>query len=137
MVYDFGGGKFEVSVVTITNKGFEVRDTAGIVHYGGEDLTSKIVEHCCSEFQRKTKYNIRTNPRSMRRLRTQCERIKKVLSTEISSSIEIDSLGDGKDYYSTLTRVRFEEICQESFISTITFVEKVLKNSKLSPSQID
>ena len=130
-------GTFDISVLSIEDGIFEVKATAGDTHLGGEDFDNRLVSHFAQEFKRKHKKDLTGNPRAMRRLRTACERAKKTLSTATQSSIEIDSLFEGVDFYSSLTRARFEELCGDLFRNTITPVEKVMKDAKLSKNQID
>ena len=137
LIYDLGGGTFDISVLSIEDGIFEVKATAGDTHLGGEDFDNRLVSHFAQEFKRKHKKDLTGNPRSMRRLRTACERAKRTLSSATQSSIEIDSLFEGVDFYSSLTRARFEELCGDLFRNTITPVEKVMKDAKLSKNQID
>ena len=130
-------GTFDISILSIEDGIFEVKATAGDTHLGGEDFDNRLVSHFAQEFKRKHKKDLTGNPRAMRRLRTACERAKRTLSSATQSSIEIDSLFDGVDFYSSLTRARFEELCGDLFRNTITPVEKVMKDAKLSKNQID
>ena len=130
-------GTFDISVLSIEDGIFEVKATAGDTHLGGEDFDNRLVSHFAQEFKRKHKKDLTGNPRAMRRLRTACERAKRTLSSATQSSIEIDSLFEGVDFYSSLTRARFEELCGDLFRNTITPVEKVMKDAKLSKNQID
>jgi len=137
LIFDLGGGTFDVSLLTIDDGIFEVKATAGDTHLGGEDFDNKLVEFCANDFQKRNSgVNIRSNPRSMRRLRSSCERAKRTLSSASQSSIEIDSLYDGIDYNITISRARFEELCMDYFRGTINPVERVLKDSGLSKGQI-
>ena len=137
LIYDLGGGTFDISILNIEDGVFEVKATAGDTHLGGEDFDNRLVSHFSQEFKRKHHKDINDNPRAMRRLRTACERAKRTLSSATQSSIEIDSLFEGVDFYSSLTRARFEEICGDLFRNTILPVEKVLKDANLSKNQID
>jgi L1 cell adhesion molecule like protein len=130
-------GTFDISVLSIEDGIFEVKATAGDTHLGGEDFDNRLVSHFAQEFKRKHKKDLTGNPRAMRRLRTACERAKRTLSSATQSSIEIESLFEGVDFYSSLTRARFEELCGDLFRNTITPVEKVMKDAKLSKNQID
>ena len=130
-------GTFDISVLSIEDGIFEVKATAGDTHLGGEDFDNRLVSHFAQEFKRKHKKDLTGNPRAMRRLRTACERAKRTLSSSTQSSIEIDSLFEGVDFYSSLTRARFEELCGDLFRNTILPVEKVMKDAKLSKNQID
>ena len=137
LIFDLGGGTFDVSLLSIEDGVFEVKATAGDTHLGGEDFDSRIVNHFVTEFKRKQKCDITKNARSMRRLRTACERAKRTLSSATQTTIEIDSLFDGKDLFSSLTRARFEELCSDLFRDTLNPVEKVLKDAKMTKRDID
>merc|ERR1711871_1352035 len=104
LIFDLGGGTFDVSLLTIEEGMFEVKATAGDTHLGGEDFDNRMVNHFVQEFKRKHKKDITGNPRSMRRLRTACERAKRTLSSSTQTSIEIDSLFEGVDFFSSITR---------------------------------
>merc|ERR1719440_2356513 len=109
LIFDLGGGTFDVSLLTIEDGIFEVKATAGDTHLGGEDFDNRLVNHFTAEFKKKYKKDISGNARSLRRLRTACERAKRTLSTSTQASIEIDSLFEGIDFYTSITRARFEE----------------------------
>ena len=136
MIYDLGGGTFDISILTIEGGIFEVKATAGDTHLGGEDFDYRLVAHCAKEFKRKYNKDIMTNARAMSRLRTACERAKRTLSSSTQTSVEIESLFEGQDFFTTLTRARFEELCMDLFRGTIEPVEKVLKDAKMSKGQI-
>jgi len=136
LIFDLGGGTFSVSLLTIEDGIFEVKATAGDTHLGGEDFDNRLVQHFSQEFKRKYKKDISTNPRSLRRLRTACERAKRTLSSSTQTSIEIDSLYEGIDFYTSITRARFEEINSDLFRKVIEPVEKVLNDAKLDKSSI-
>ena len=137
LIFDCGGGTFDVSLLTIDDGVFEVKATAGDTHLGGEDFDTRLMEHFMKEFKRKTKIDILGNKRAMRRLRTACERAKRTLSSTASTTIEIDSLADGADFNTSITRARFEELCMDLFRKTMEPVERVLQDSKMSKGQID
>lgn len=137
LIFDCGGGTHDVSLLSIEDGIFEVKATAGDSHLGGEDFDNMLVEHFCQEFKRKHKKDIRSNPRSIRRLRTSCERAKRTLSSSTQASIEIDSLYDGIDFMTTITRARFEELCADIFKKTMDPVEKVILDSKISKNNVD
>ncbi|CCF60540.1 hypothetical protein KAFR_0K01860 [Kazachstania africana CBS 2517] len=137
LIFDLGGGTFDVSLLSIDEGIFEVKATAGDTHLGGEDFDNRLVSHLANEFKRKNKKDITTNQRSLRRLRTAAERAKRALSSSSQTSIEIDSLYEGIDFYTSLTRARFEELCADLFRSTLEPVERVLRDSKLDKSQIN
>ncbi|CAG8683324.1 10500_t:CDS:2 [Rhizophagus irregularis] len=136
LFFDLGGGTFDVSLLIIEEGIFEVKAVAGDNHLGGEDFDNRLVNHFVQEFKRKFKKDISSNARAVRRLRTACERAKRTLSTSIKASIEIDSLYEGIDFYTSLTRTRFEELNQDLFNSTMEPVEKVLRDSKIDKSQV-
>jgi heat shock protein 1/8 len=131
-----GGGTFDVSILTIEDGIFEVKSTAGDTHLGGEDFDNRMVNHFVAEFKRKHKKDLATNPRALRRLRTACERAKRTLSSSTQASIEIDSLFDGIDFYTTITRARFEELNADLFRNTMEPVEKAIRDAKMDKSQI-
>lgn len=136
LIFDLGGGTFDVSCLTIEDGIFEVKSTAGDTHLGGEDFDNRMVNHFVQEFKRKHKKDITQNKRALRRLRTACERAKRTLSSSTQASIEIDSLFEGIDFYSTITRARFEELNADLFRSTLEPVEKALRDAKMDKSQI-
>ncbi|VEU22854.1 DEKNAAC103926 [Brettanomyces naardenensis] len=137
LIFDLGGGTFDVSLLSIEDGIFEVKATAGDTHLGGEDFDNRLVTHFSNEFKRKYHKDLTSNQRALRRLRTACERAKRVLSSSAQTSVEIDSLYEGVDFYTSITRARFEELCSDMFRSTLDPVEKVLADSKLDKSQID
>ncbi|KAK6992847.1 Hsp70 protein-domain-containing protein, partial [Favolaschia claudopus] len=131
-------GTFDVSLLTIEEGIFEVKATAGDTHLGGEDFDNRLVNHFAQEFKRKNKKDLFSNLRALRRLRTACERAKRTLSSAAQTSIEIDSLFDGIDFYTSLTRARFEELCQDLFCSrTLEPAEKALRDSKIEQANVD
>lgn len=107
LIFDLGGGTFDVSLLTLDGGVFEVKATAGDTHLGGEDFDNKIVDYCAAEFLKKHRIDIRNNARALRRLRTQCEKAKRILSSSAQTSIEVDSLADSQDFSMTLTRAKF------------------------------
>jgi heat shock protein 1/8 len=137
LIFDLGGGTFDVSLLTIDDGIFEVKATAGDTHLGGEDFDNRMVNHFVQEFKRKHKKDFTANPRAMRRLRTACERAKRNLSSSANAQIEIDSLFEGVDFYSSITRARFEDLCADLFRGTIEPVEKVLRDAKADKSSVD
>ncbi|KAF3990820.1 hypothetical protein FT663_00633 [Candidozyma haemuli var. vulneris] len=136
LIFDLGGGTFDVSLLSIEDGIFEVKSTAGDTHLGGEDFDHRLVNHFVNEFKRKNKKDLSSNQRALRRLRTACERAKRTLSSSAQTSIEIDSLYEGVDFYTSITRARFEELCQDLFRSTLDPVEKVLRDAKVDKSQV-
>lgn len=137
LIFDLGGGTFDVSLLTIDEGIFEVKATAGDTHLGGEDFDNRMVNHFVQEFKRKYKKDLSDNPRALRRLRTACERAKRSLSSATQTTIELDSLYEGIDYMTSITRARFEELNMDLFRQCMDPVEKVLKDAKLDKSGID
>jgi L1 cell adhesion molecule like protein len=137
LIFDCGGGTFDVSILTIEDTIFEVKATAGDTHLGGEDFDTRICQHFMEEFKRKHKKDLSDNKRAMRRLRTAAETAKRTLSAATTANVELDSLYDGIDFITTITRAKFENLCDDLFRKTMDPVEQVLRDSKLSKSQID
>ncbi|NP_001304254.1 heat shock cognate 70 kDa protein 2 [Vigna radiata] len=137
LIFDLGGGTFDVSLLTIEEGIFEVKATAGDTHLGGEDFDNRMVNHFVQEFKRKNKKDISGNPRALRRLRTACERAKRTLSSTAQTTIEIDSLYEGIDFYSTITRARFEELNMDFFRKCMEPVEKCLRDAKMDKRSVD
>ncbi|KAL2321486.1 hypothetical protein Fmac_025865 [Flemingia macrophylla] len=136
LIFDLGGGTFDVSLLTIEEGIFEVKATAGDTHLGGEDFDNRLVNHFVAEFKRKHKKDMSSSARALRRLRTACERAKRTLSSTSQTTIEIDSLFEGIDFYSSITRARFEELNMDLFRKCMEPVEKCLRDSKLDKSQV-
>lgn len=136
LIFDLGGGTFDVSLLVIEDGIFEVKATAGDTHLGGEDFDNRMVDYFVQEFKKKTKNDPTSNPRALRRLRTACERAKRTLSTATQTSIEIDSLHDGSDFYTTITRARFEELNGDLFRKCMEPVEKVMVDAKIDKGRI-
>ncbi|CAM6048675.1 unnamed protein product [Sphagnum compactum] len=136
LIFDLGGGTFDVSLLTIEEGIFEVKSTAGDTHLGGEDFDNRMVNHFVQEFKRKYKKDISGNARALRRLRTACERAKRTLSSTAQTTIEIDSLYEGVDFYSTITRARFEELNMDLFRKCMEPVEKCLRDAKMDKGQV-
>ncbi|XP_053602168.1 major heat shock 70 kDa protein Ba-like [Plodia interpunctella] len=137
LIFDLGGGTFDVSILTIDEGSlFEVKATAGDTHLGGEDFDNRLVNHLADEFKRKYKKDLKTNPRALRRLRTSAERAKRTLSSSTEATIEIDALHEGLDFYTRVSRARFEELNSDLFRGTLEPVEKALKDAKLDKSSI-
>lgn len=136
LIFDLGGGTFDVSILSIEEGIFEVKSTAGNTHLGGEDFDNIIVDHFVEEFKRKYKKDMSANKRALRRLRTACERAKRTLSSSTQTSIEIDSLFEGIDFYTSLTRAKFESLNSGLFESTKQPVEKALRDAGLSRGQV-
>jgi len=136
LIFDLDGGTFDVSILTIEDGIFEVKSTAGDTHLGGEDFDNRMVNHHIGEFKRKFKKDISDNKRAVRRLRTACERAKRTLSSSTQASIEIDSLYEGIDFYTQITRARFEELCADLFRGTLEPVEKSLRDARMDKGVI-
>jgi heat shock protein 1/8 len=136
LIFDLGGGTFDVSLLSIDDGVFEVKATAGDTHLGGEDFDNRMVDHFIKEFKTKYKKDLTTSDRAMRRLRTACERAKCTLSASPRATIEIDSLFEGVDFNSSITRARFEDLCGDYFRNCIGPVEQVLRDSKMAKSDV-
>ncbi|KIK16376.1 hypothetical protein PISMIDRAFT_15857, partial [Pisolithus microcarpus 441] len=136
LIFDLGGGTFDVSLLTIEEGIFEVKATAGDTHLGGVDFDNRLVDHFVQVFKRKHKKDISSSPRALCRLRTACERAKRALSTASRTTIEIDSLLEGIDFCTSITRAFFEELCQDLFRRTLEPIEKVLRDSRTDKAQV-
>merc|ERR1712243_135353 len=136
LIYDLGGGTFDVSILTIEDGIFEVKSTSGNTHLGGEDFDNRMVDHFAQEFKRKHKEDMQSNKRALRRLRTACERAKRTLSASAQATIEIDSLFEGIDFYTSITRARFEDLCADLFRGTLEPVEKSLRDAKMDKANV-
>ena len=136
LIFDLGGGTFDVLILTIKDGIFEVKSTAGDTHLGGEDFDNRLVNHFVQEFKRKYKKDIAVNKRALRRLRTACERAKRTLSSSTQASIEIDSLFEGIDFYTSITRACSEELCADLFRGTLEPVEKSLRDAKMDKGSV-
>merc|ERR1711913_102628 len=136
LIFDLGGGTFDVSILSIDGGIFEVKSTAGDTHLGGEDFDNRMVDHFVSEFKRKHKKDLSGNKGALRRLRTACERAKRTLSASAQANIEIDSLFEGIDFYTSITRARFEELCSDLFKGTLEPVGKAMRDAKMDKSSI-
>merc|ERR1712038_610824 len=137
LIFDLGGGTFDVSLLTIEEGIFEVKATAGDTHLGGEDFDNRMVEYFLQDFKCRHRKDMSKNQRSLRRLRTACERVKRTLSSSTQAHIEIDSLFEGIDFNSTITRARFEDLCMDQFKKCMDPVEKVLRDAKISKGQVN
>jgi len=137
LVFDLGGGTFDTSILSIDDGVFEVKATAGDTHLGGEDIDNILVEYFASDFKRKNKVDLRNSARSLRRLKSECEKAKRNLSSSLRTTIELDSLYEGIDYNSSLSRAKLESLCGTLFQKCLVPVEKVLRDSKFSKSDID
>jgi len=136
LIFDLGGGTFDVSLLTIDDGIFEVKATNGHTHLGGEDFDNVLVDYCIAEYKKQTGINIKDNARAMRRLRTQCEKTKRILSSAHQSEIFCDTLAEGEDFSTSITRAKFEELCLPLFRKCMPPVEQALKDAGLGKSQI-
>merc|ERR1711998_131417 len=137
LIFDLGGGTFDVSLLTIEDGIFEVKATAGDTHLGGEDFDNRIVDFCIQDFKRKNRgKDLAGNQRALRRLRTQCERAKRTLSSSTQATIEIDSLFDGIDFSCSLSRARFEELNMDYFRNSMGPVEKCMRDSGIDKKNV-
>ena len=137
LIYDLGGGTFDVSLLHIQGGVFTVKATAGDTHLGGQDFDTNLLDHFKKEFTRKTKKDISGDARALRRLRTACERAKRTLSNATQTTVEIDSLFDGEDFNANITRARFEDLNQKAFAGTLDPVSQVLKDASIDKSKVD
>jgi len=136
LIFDSGGGTFDVSLLTIEDGVFEVRATGGNGHLGGEDFDNRLVDYAAEEFRKKYKVDIKDNARALRRLRTACEKAKRALSGSTQAAIEVDSLAEGNDLNLTITRAKFESMCDDLFRKHMAPVEQVLRDAKMSKADV-
>jgi len=137
LIFDLGGGTFDVSLLTIEEGIFEVKSTAGDTHLGGEDFDNRMVDYFLADFKKRYKKDMSGNQRSLRRLRTACERAKRTLSSSTQAHLEIDSLFDGVDFNATITRARFEDLNMDYFKKCMDPCEKVLRDAKIAKAGVD
>lgn len=137
LIFDLGGGTFDVSLLCIDDGIFEVKSTAGDTHLGGEDFDNILMKYFIDEFKRKNKVDLSDNKRALRRLKTSCERAKRCLSSSNTATIELESLHDGIDFFSNISKARFESLCMNLFTKCISPVTKVLQDAGVSKSQVD
>mmetsp|Transcript_9434 Transcript_9434/g.24281 ORF Transcript_9434/g.24281 Transcript_9434/m.24281 type:complete len:619 (+) Transcript_9434:261-2117(+) len=137
LVFDLGGGTFDCTILTLDEGIMEVKATTGDTHLGGEDFDHRLVYHFVAEFSRKNPdTDITSDPRAMRRLRSACERAKRSLSASVTASVELDSLHKGIDFFSSISRARFEEMNMDFFVRCIEMVEAVLADARISKGEI-
>ena len=136
LIFDMGGGTHDVTLLSIDDGVFEVKATAGDGHLGGEDFDLRMVEYCCQEYQKKYKEDISRNMKVRRRLQNSCEKAKRTLSTSMNATVEVDALYDGNDFSITITRAKFEQLCEDLFKKGITPVDQVMKDAKWSKDMI-
>uniref|UniRef100_A0A6C0ACT8 Uncharacterized protein n=1 Tax=viral metagenome TaxID=1070528 RepID=A0A6C0ACT8_9ZZZZ len=137
LVVDIGGGTADYSVLNLDDGIFEVKATSGLPFLGGEDFDNVLVNHFVQEFKRKFKKDPSSNKRAMRKLKTHCERVKRTLSASASANLEIDSFFEGVDFFTQITRARFEDLCGSLLRQCLDPIDKVMVDSKLSKSDID
>ena len=136
LIFDLGGGTFDVSLLSIDDGIFEVKATAGDTHLGGEDFDNILMKYFIDEFKRKHKVDISENKRALRRLKTACERAKRTLSSSASASVELESLYEGIDFFTSITKARFESLCMNLFQKCINPVTRVLQDAGISKSNV-
>jgi heat shock protein 1/8 len=136
LIFDLGGGTFDVSLLAIEEGIFEVKATNGHTHLGGEDFDNKLVDYCMADFKKKTGIDIMGNARALRRLRTQCEKAKRILSSAHQAPIECETLAEGEDYNTNISRAKFEELCMDLFRKCMPPVENVLKDAGVGKGQV-
>ncbi|XP_065210464.1 heat shock 70 kDa protein cognate 4-like [Planococcus citri] len=137
LIFDLGGGTFDVSILTIQEGVFEVKATGGDTHLGGEDFDNRMVDYFVHEFQRKHRRDLSQNWRALCRLRTACEQAKRTLSSSKMARIEVDSLCDGIDFYTSISRAKFEELNIDFFQNAMAHVENVIQDANINKTQID
>ena len=137
VIFDLGGGTFDVSLLTVEDGIFEVKATSGDTHLGGGDFDNRIVDWAVTEFQKKHRIDIRSNAKALARVRLAAERVKKTLSISTQATLEVDSVADGIDMQVVLTRAKFETLCDDLFRKTLGPVEQVLRDSKFSKADVD
>ena len=136
LIFDLGGGTFDVSLLAIEEGIFEVKSTNGHTHLGGEDFDNKLLAYCINDFKKKSKIDVSDNKRAMRRLRTACEKAKRILSSATQAPIECEALAEGEDYNTNISRAKFEELCMDLFRQCMPPVENVLKDAEISKGQV-
>jgi len=136
LIFDLGGGTFDVSLLMIEDGIFEVKATNGHTHLGGEDFDNRLVDFCMADFKKKTGIDIHGNARALRRLRTNCEKAKRILSSAHQAEIECETLAEGEDYNCTISRAKFEELCIDLFRKCMPPVENVLKDADCGKGQV-
>ncbi|XP_026331371.1 heat shock cognate 71 kDa protein-like isoform X1 [Hyposmocoma kahamanoa] len=137
LIFDLGGGTFDVSVLTIEEGIYEVRATAGDTHLGGEDFDTRMVEYCLSEFEKEHDIDLSEDKKARIRIKNQCERAKRILSTAMQASIDIAGLHEGEDFHINFTRAQFEELNRDHFEKTLAPMEKALRDAKIDKADIN
>jgi L1 cell adhesion molecule like protein len=137
LIFDLGGGTFDVSLLSLEDGLFEVKATNGHTHLGGEDFDNRLVSYCVNEFKRKTSIDLTLNPKALRRIRVACEKAKRALSASTQATIDIDALIDGEDLNTIITRSKFEDLCMDLFMQCIPPLENVLHDAKMSKADVN
>ena len=137
LIFDLGGGTFDVSLLSLEEGLFEVKATNGHTHLGGEDFDNRLVEYCAGEFRRKYSIDLKENAKALRRVRAACEKAKRALSAATQATVDIDALMDGQDLNVTITRSKFEDLCIDLFKKCLPPLENVLRDAKMSKSEIN
>lgn len=137
LVFDLGGGTFDVSLLSIEDGIFEVKATAGDTYLGGTDFDSRLIAYCVQDFKKRYRKDLTSNHKALSRLKIQCENAKRTLSTTSQTTIDLDSLHDGIDYSVSITRAKFEQLCADLFKNTLDPIEKVLQDAKMSKDRVD
>jgi molecular chaperone DnaK (HSP70) len=137
LVFDLGGGTFDVTLLSIDHGVFEVKATSGNTHLGGEDFDQRLMEYCMSQFKRQSGLDISDDKRAIQRLRKQCEMAKRTLSSQTSATIDCEALSGGVDFSTTISRAKFEELNLDLFKKTMAPVTQVLKDAGMSKSDLD
>jgi L1 cell adhesion molecule like protein len=136
LIFDLGGGTFDVSLLSIDDGIFEVKATAGDTHLGGEDFDNMLMKYFIDEFKRKHKVDLSDNKRSLTRLKTACEKAKRTLSSSSSATLELESLFEGIDFFTSISKARFESLCMNLFQKCINPVTRVLQDAGISKSNV-
>ena len=136
LVFDLGGGTFDVTILTINNNQFDIKATGGDTHFGGDDFDNLLVEYCIKKFSQNTGIDISNDHRAIRKLKIECEKCKTSLSFRDDYDIELDSLAEGKDFSLKIYRPEFEEICKKLFDKIIPIIEKVINDSYIGKEKI-
>ena len=137
LIFDCGGGTFDVTILTLEDGVFEVKSTAGDTRLGGEDFDNRMATYLADEFKRRYSVDITGNYKAQRRLKNACERAKRVLSSATQANIEIESLSNGVDFSTSITRARFEELCMDLFQKTLVSVRQALDDAKITTADVD
>lgn len=136
LIFDLGGGTFDVSLLNIEDGFLEVKATSGDTHLGGEDFDNILVDFCTQQFLKTTGIDIRGDKKAMRRLRTACEKSKRILSTVKQTTIDVDALKNGEDFSYSISRAKFEELCLPYFRKCLDPVRQVIEDSKIPKNKV-